>query len=134
MATNANQPPNANQPTWRERTPLSLASPFHHFPKHPERDLPKFDPRKGISAKDHLQSYYLALEILGVQNEDVVWRIFPHTFEDKYSTWFFSLQANSITDWDTFERVLKRKFGNKRMIATLTKELISLRMDKKENT
>ena len=67
MAANANQPnpnqPNANQPAWRVRTPFNLAPPLHDLPKHPEKDLPKFDPGKGISIKDHLQSYYLALEL-----------------------------------------------------------------------
>ena len=72
------------------------------------------------------------MELLGVQNEYVECKIFPHTFEVKDSTWFFSLKANSIIDWDTFERVFKRKFDSKRTIATLTKELLSLRMDKKE--
>ena len=132
MAANANQPPNANQQAWRSITPLNLAAPFHDFPKHPEKYLPKFDPGKGISIKDHLQSYYLALEFLDVQHEDIVCRIFPHTFEAKASAWFFSLQANSITDWNTFERVFESKFGIQRTIATLTKELLSLRIDKKE--
>ena len=61
-----------NQPTWRARTPLNLDAPLHDFPKHPNRTLPKFDPRKGISAEDHLKSFYLALELLNVEHEDVV--------------------------------------------------------------
>ena len=102
MDANAKQPPNANKPAWRARTPLNLVAPLHDLPKHPERALPKFEPGKGISTEDQLQSYYLSLELLGVQNEDVVCRIFPHTFEAKASAWFFSLQANSIIDWKTF--------------------------------
>ena len=39
-----------NQPAWRARTLLNLAAPLHDLPKHPERVLPKFDPRKGVSA------------------------------------------------------------------------------------
>ena len=61
-------------------------------------------------AEDHLQSYYLALELLDVQHEDVVCRLFPHTFEPKALAWFFILQANYITDRNTFKRVFKRKF------------------------
>ena len=43
-----------NQPAWRERTPLNLASPLHDLPKHLERVLPKFDPRNGVFVEDHL--------------------------------------------------------------------------------
>ena len=37
-----------------------------------------------------------------------------------------------ITNWDTFERVFKGKFGSQRTTATIIKELLTLRMDKKE--
>ena len=35
-------------------------------------------------------------------------------------------------NWDTFERLFKGKFGSQRTTATLMKELLSLRMEKKE--
>ena len=94
MDANSNPPPNANQPTWRARTPLNLAMPLHDLPKHLERALPKFNLGKGISTEDHLQIFYLALKLLDVQHEDIVCRNFTHTFEDKASSWFFSLQSN----------------------------------------
>jgi len=58
--------------------------------------------------------------------------LFPHTFETKASAWYFHLPANYITNWDTFEIFFKGKFGSQRTIAALVKELLSLRMDKKE--
>ena len=61
-----------NQPAWRAITPLNLVSPLHDLPKHPERVLPKFDPGKGVSAEDHLKSFYLALNLLNVQYEYIV--------------------------------------------------------------
>ena len=121
-----------NQPVWRAITPLNLAAPLHDLPKHPECVLLKFDPRNRISAEDHLKSFYLTLDLLNVEHEDVVCSLFPYTFEPIESSWFFSLQANSIANWDTFERVFKRKFKNKKTIATLMKELLSMRMERKE--
>ena len=124
---NVNQPnPNAianqpNPPSWRARTTINLAPPLHDFPKHPEKDLPNFDPEKVIFVEDQLQSFYLALEILAIEHEDVVCRLFPHTFEAKASTWYFGLQANSIVDWDNFVRVFKGKFGSQRTTTTLMK-------------
>ena len=89
---------NVNQSAWRERMPLNLATPLHDLPKHLERTLPKFDPGKCISIEDHLKSFFLALELLNIEHEYVLCSIFSHNFETKSSSWFFSLQANSITN------------------------------------
>ena len=94
--------------------------------------MPKFDLGKGISVDDHLQSFYLDLELLAVEHEDVVCKMFPNTFKTKALAWYFGLPANSITNWDTFEILFKGKFGSQRTTATLMKELLSLRMEKKE--
>ena len=121
-----------NQPAWRARTPLNLDAPLHDIPKYPERVLPKFDHGKCIFAEDHLKSFYLSLDILNVEHEDVVCRLLSYTIEPKASSWFFSLQDNSIENWDTFERVFKIKFANKKIVATIMNELLSMRMEKKE--
>ena len=76
---------------------------------------------KGFYAEDHLKSFYLALNILNVQYEDVVCRLFPYTFESKSSSWYFSLQADSIVNWDGFEMELLGIFGNQKTLATLMK-------------
>ena len=46
-----------NQLTWRVINPLNLAAPLHDFTKNPEKVLPKFDPRKGVSVEDHLKVF-----------------------------------------------------------------------------
>ena len=121
-----------NQPAWRARTPLNLAAPLHGFPKHLEWVLPKFDLGKGISVDNHLIFFYLALNILNVEYEDVVCRSFPFIFKPKASSWYFSLQANSIANWYGFEKVFLRKFDNQKNVAIVVKELLSMRMEKKE--
>ena len=105
---------------------------LHAPPPHPKSSLPKFDPVEGIYVDNHLQSFFLALEVLVVEHEDAVYRLFPHTLKAKASSWYLGLQENSITDWDTFERLFKSKFGHQRTTSTLMKELLSLRMDKKD--
>ena len=125
MAENVPPNPNANHPNpplaWRARTPLNMAPPLLVFPQNPEKSLPKFDPGEGISMDDHLQSFFLALELLAVDHDDVVCRLFPHTFKAKAASWYFDLPTNSITNWDTFERLFKGKFGSQRTIASLMK-------------
>ena len=56
-----------NQPVWRSRMPLNFIVPLNNIPKNPKRVLPKFDPRKGVSATDHLISY-LPLNLLNVEH------------------------------------------------------------------
>ena len=70
--------------------------------------LPKFDPSEKILVDDHLQSFYLAIEGLRAgEHEDVVCRLFPHTLKGATASWYFGFLANSIPDWDTFERILE---------------------------
>ena len=78
------------------------------------------------------EKFYLALNLLNVEHEDVVCKIFPCTFEAKESSWFFVSQDILITNWDTFERVFKSNFGSKKTTTSLMKELLSMKMDKKE--
>ena len=56
--------------------PLNLDAPLHDLPKHPENVLPKFYPWKGVSAKDHLQNFYLVLNLLNFDHDDVACIIF----------------------------------------------------------
>ena len=109
-----------------------MAFPLHNFPQNADTSQPKFYPRGGIYVDDHLQRFFLDLELLAIEHEDVVCIFFPHTFKAKESTWYFGLPTNSITNWDTFERLFKGNFGIQRTTTTLMKELLALRMDKKE--
>ena len=42
------------------------------------------------------------------------------------------MQDNSIVNWDGFEKAFLGKFGNQKTVATLMKELLSMRMGNKE--
>ena len=82
---------------------------------------------------DHLQSFYTALEGLQATGHgDVVCRLFPHTLNGKTTSWYFSLQENSITNWNTFERLFRNKYGIQKTHVALMKGLIALRKEKKE--
>ena len=79
------------------------------------------------------KSFYLDLEGLQVtEHEDVVYRLFPHTLKGKAASWYFSLQENSIPNWNTFERLFRSKHGIQKTHATLIKGLIALKKEKKE--
>jgi hypothetical protein len=40
----------------------------------------------------------LGIQLMNVQYEDVVCHIFPYTFQNKASTWYFNLTIGSITN------------------------------------
>lgn len=84
MAGNPNQP-------WVIPSALALNGVMHRLPKHAERLLPKYDPDLLSSPEDHIKKYLLAIHFMNVQHEDIVCRLFPYTFENKASTWYFNL-------------------------------------------
>ena len=137
MARNVPLNCNANQanppaPAWRARPPLNLAPLVHALPHNYENVLPRFDLGEGTSVDNHLQIFFLVLEALVVEHEDVVCRLFPHTLKGKAASWYFGLQANSITDFDTFERMFKSKFCSQRTTVSLMKGLLALKKENKE--
>ena len=95
--------------------------------------LPKFDPSEKILVDDHLRRFYLAIEGLWAgEHEDVVCRLFPHTLKGVAASWYFSLPTNSITDWDTFERIFRSKYAVQKTHASLMKGLCALKKERKE--
>ena len=106
MDGNAPSNPNANNPppqlAWRAKNPLKLTPLLHDFPTHPKKSLPKFDLGEDIPLYDHFQIFFLVLEGLTVEHEDVVCRLFSHSLKAKATSWYFGLHANSIIDLDTF--------------------------------
>ena len=86
--------------------------------------LPKFDPSENILVDDHLQRFYLAIEGLQAgEHEDAICRLFPHTLKGAATSWYFDLPANSIIDWDTFERIFRSKYVVQKTHVALMKGL-----------
>lgn len=80
----------ANRP-WMAQDALAIPGDVHVLPRHPENILPKLDPHKKDPSKDHIHKFMLTLKLMNVENEDVVCRMLPFTFEGKVMTWYFSL-------------------------------------------
>ena len=134
-SVNANQPPNPPNPppTWKARSPLNLTPPLDDLPQAFEKMLPKFDPNEKMLVDDHLQIFYLAIEGLSAgEHEDVVCRLFPHTLKGAAGLWYFCFPANSILDWDTFERIFRSKYATQKTHTALMKGLCSLKKERKE--
>jgi hypothetical protein len=60
---------------------------------------------------------------MNVQHEDVVCRLFPYTFENSASTWYFNLPVGSITSWMKFQKDFLDKFAEETTTGDLMAEL-----------
>ena len=134
VGVNANQPNPANPPpAWKSRSPLNLTPSLHELPQDFEKLLPKFDPNEKVAVDDHFQSFYLEIERLRAwEYEDVVCRFFPYTLKGATGSWYFGFPANSILDWDTFERIFRSKYATQKTHAALMKGLCTLKKERKE--
>jgi hypothetical protein len=117
---------------WRTLGAVNVPGNQHDLPKNPDKWLPKFNPESRETPDDHINKFMLVVNLRSVEHEDVVCRLFPYTFEGEASTWYFSLQANSITNWDTFEDLFIKKFGDDKSSSILLVELSKIRMGPKE--
>jgi hypothetical protein len=93
------------------RDSLAIPGQVHNLPRHPEKLLPKFDPKTSGLPEDHIDKFILAFWLINVQHEDIVCNIFPYTFENSASTWYFNLPVGSITRWTKFQKDFLDKFA-----------------------
>jgi hypothetical protein len=117
---------------WLDQDAVAVPGPQHPLPKHPEKWLPKFDPDSKQIAEDHIKKFMLAIRLHNVEHEDIVYRLFPYTFEGNASTWYFAQQPHTIMSWDKFESCFLEKFGDEKSPEVLVMELSSLIMNPKE--
>jgi hypothetical protein len=111
---------------WRTLGAVNVHGNQHDLHKNPDKWLPKFNPESRETLDDHINKYMLTVNMRSIEHGDVVCRLFPYTFERDASTWYFSLQANSITNWDTFEDLFIKKFGDDKSSSMLFVELSKL--------
>lgn len=52
--------------------------------------------------------FMLTVQPMNLEHEDVVCRLFPHTFQGKSSIWYFCLSTRPITSSNIFEDVFIR--------------------------
>jgi hypothetical protein len=124
-------PPQNNQ-HWLTRHALAIPGRVHNLPRHPKKLLPKFDPKTLGLPEDHIKKFILAIRLMNVQHEDVVCIIFPYTFENSASTWYFNLLVGSITSWMKFQKDFLDIFVEATTTGALKAELFATTMNSKE--
>jgi hypothetical protein len=82
--------------------------------------------------EDHIKKFILVVKLMNVQHEDIVCRLFPYTFENSASTWYFNLPVGSITSWMKFQKYFLDKFAEETTTGALMVELFATAMSSKE--
>jgi hypothetical protein len=114
------------------RDALEIPGWVHNLPRHPEKLLPKFDPETSGLPEDNIKKFILAIRLMNVQHEDLVFRIFPYTFENSSSTWYFNFPLGYITSWTKFQKYFLDKFVEDTTRGALMVEIFSTTMSPKE--
>lgn len=109
-----------------------MPPPLSPIPAHPEKWIPKFNPKTGMLAEEHINNFMLSINLNGVTNEDAVVWIFPYTMQGIAGSWDFSLPSGSITSWEIFQSQFLTKFGDDRSTATLINDLSNLKAEARE--
>ena len=69
----------AANPRWLTINPLDISRPQNPLPNHPEKLFPKFDLDNDIFPEDHIIKLMLVMNLMNVQHEYVVCRLFYFT-------------------------------------------------------
>jgi hypothetical protein len=69
---------------------------------------------------------------MNVQHEDIICMLFPYTFENSASMWYFNLPVGSITSWRKFQKDFLDKFAKETTTGALMTELFVATMSSKE--
>jgi len=120
------------QMPWNNPGVVLVPTPLSQILAHPEKWLPKFNPKASMLAEEHINNSMLCINLNGVTNEDAVIQLFPYTLQGAGGSWYLSLPSGSITSWDIFEEQFLTKFGDDRSIATLINDPSNLRAESKE--
>ena len=118
----------ANQPAqpWTNPSVVLIANP-NALPTNLEKWLPKYNPDDALPSEEHLNNFMLAMNLNGVEHEDVVIGLFPYIFQGSTRSWYFSLLVGLIKDWDTFQEVFLAKFGDDKTVASLINDISNLK-------
>ena len=117
---------------WITIDAISIPGPAHPFPKKPQKFLPKYDPDDDVLPEYHIKQFMDALNLMNVEHENVVCRLFPHTLQGNATKWFFNLAPRSITSWKKIEEAFMAEFSDEEKPRIFSLELLGIIMNEDE--
>jgi len=78
--------------------------------------MPKFTGVEGISAEEHLESFYSYADNLDIYEEDVWMRVFVQSLDGDARNWLRQIPPRSIAHIEALDDVFLRHWGNNSVI------------------
>ena len=111
--------------------PLVLPTPLNAMPtREYQKYRPKFTGTEGVSAKEHLESFYSYVDNLDISEADVWMRVFVQSLDGEAGKWFRELTPRSIADIEALDDAFIKHWGDKKDLLYYHTEFGNL---KKEN-
>jgi ribonuclease HI len=95
--------------------PLILPQVMYAFPPNDYmKYFPRFNGEGGVTAEEHLNSFYSFADNFNVEHADVWMRLFVQSLDGEARKWFRSFPPNSIADIEALDDTFLRHWGDKK--------------------
>jgi len=93
--------------------PIVLPTPLNAMPSGEyQKDMPKFTGTEGVTAEEHLESFYSYVDNLDIHEDDVWMRVFVQSLDGEARKWFRELTPRSIAD-EALDDAFLKHWGDK---------------------
>jgi len=94
--------------------PLVLPIPLNAMPtREHQKYMPNFTGTEGVTAEEHLESFYSYADNLDISEDDVWMRVFVQSLDGEARKWFRALTPRSIADIEALDDVFLKNWGDK---------------------
>ena len=76
--------------------------------------MPKFTGIEGVTAEEHLESFYSYVDNLDISEADVWMRVFVQSLDGEARKWFRELTPRSIADIEVLDDAFLKHWGDKK--------------------
>ena len=84
--------------------PLILTTPLNAMPTGEyQKYMPKFTGTEGVTAEEHLESFYSYADNMDISEDDVWMRVFVQSLDGEARKWFRELAPRSIADIEALD-------------------------------
>jgi len=95
--------------------PLVLPIPLKSMPaREYQKYMTKFTGTEGVTAEEHLESFYSYVDNLDTSEDDVWMRVFVQSLDGEARKWFRELTPQSIVDIKALDDVFLKHWGDKK--------------------
>ena len=114
--------------------PLVLPIPLNAMPtREYQKYMPKFTGTEGVTAEEHLESFYSYADNLDISENDVWMRVFVQSLDGEARKWFRELPHRSITDIEALDDAFLTQWGDRKDLLYYHTEFGNLKRENGES-